>query len=112
MVSKVIEPSFLFLAVATTLSFESFATNSKSSPLSSPPSNAFLRFKVTLALETFGLVEVLTTLITFDSLIGSTFEVYPSGVFVSTTEYSIFLPSLIPGKLVKSAFQPEAWVRV
>ena len=55
MLSKVIEPSFLFLVVPTTLSFESFATNSKSSPLSSPPSNAFLRFKVTLAFETFGL---------------------------------------------------------
>ena len=75
MLSKVIEPSFVFLAVPTTLSVESFATNSKSSPLSSPPSNAFLRFKVTLAFETFGLVDVLTTLMTFASSIFSTLEV-------------------------------------
>ena len=33
-------------------------------------------------------------------------------MFVSTTEYSIALPSLIPGKFVNAAFQPEAFVRV
>ena len=33
-------------------------------------------------------------------------------MFVSTTEYSIALPSLIPGNFVNSAFQPEAFVRV
>ena len=33
-------------------------------------------------------------------------------MFVSTTEYSIFLPSLIPGNFVNAACQPEAFVRV